>query len=73
MIQEPHAWYAHYPKGVAHEIDPNQYSSIPGLLVEGLHKYKDHTAFENMGKKMTYTEVDKLSTDFAAYLQNVVG
>lgn len=73
MIKEPHSWFAHYPEGVAHEIDPNQYNSIPELLAEGLPKYKDHVAYENMGKTLTYSEVEELSNHFAAYLQTEVG
>ena len=73
MIKEPHSWFAHYPEGVAHEIDPSQYSSIPQMLAEGLAKHKDLVAFENMGKTITYAEVDELSTNFAAYLQKEVG
>jgi long-chain acyl-CoA synthetase len=73
MTNDSHPWYAHYPEGVAHEIDPEKYSSIPEILAEGLAKNKDRVAFENMGKTMTYSEIDKLSNDFAAYLQNSVG
>ena len=73
MTNENHSWFAHYPEGVAHEIDPGIYSSIPEILAEGLAKNKDRVAFENMGKTLTYGEVDKLANDFAAYLQNVAG
>jgi len=73
MIKQPHSWYAHYPEGVAHEIDPNQYNSIAELLAEGLQKNKDRVAFENMGKTLSYGEIDKLSNDFAAYLQHSAG
>jgi long-chain acyl-CoA synthetase len=73
MINETHPWFAHYPKGVAHEIDPNKYQSIVEILEEGFARYSDKIAFENMGKKLTYNEIDILSAEFAAYLQNVVG
>ena len=73
MVKEPFSWFAHYPKGVAHEINPEKYSSIVELFELGVAKFSDHTAFENMGKTMTYQEVDRLSMQFAAYLQQVAG
>jgi long-chain acyl-CoA synthetase len=35
-------------------------------------KYSDKIAYINMGVELTYGEVDKLSRDFAAYLQSVL-
>ena len=73
MIKEPFPWFAQYPQGVAHEINPEEYESIPALLEEGFAKYGSHIAYENMGKTLTYSEIDEYSQQFAAYLQNVVG
>ena len=73
MIKEPFPWFAQYPQGVAHEINPEQYSSIPALLEEGFAKFGNHVAFENMGKKLTFSEIDEYSQQFASYLQNVAG
>jgi long-chain acyl-CoA synthetase len=41
------------------------------LFESSCQKYGNRVAFENMGVKMTYSEVDKLSKDFAAYLQSI--
>ena len=57
MIKEPLSWFAQYPKGVAHEINPEKYESIAALLEEGFAKFNSHVAFENMGKQMTYSEI----------------
>jgi long-chain acyl-CoA synthetase len=73
MIKEPFPWFAHYPQGVAHEINPQQYESIPALLEEAFAKFGSHVAYENMGKKLTFSEIDKYSQQFASYLQNVAG
>ena len=73
MIKEPFPWFAHYPKGVNHEINPEKYSSIVQILDESATKFGDNDAFENMGKKLTYSEVNAYSDQFAAYLQNVAG
>ncbi len=73
MSENTHIWHQHYPSHVPKDIDPDRYSSVIDLLEESFKKYKDHPAFENFGKGMTYGEVDRLSRDFAAYLQNDLG
>ncbi len=68
-----HPWYKSYPKEVQQEIDPNQYSSIIEILENAMDKYRDLEAYENMGKSLTFGQVDELSLKFASYLQNEVG
>ncbi len=66
-------WLDHYPDGVPSEINPDEYSSLTHLIEESFKKYAEKPAFENMGKVFTFAEMDKLSRDFAAYLQNELG
>jgi long-chain acyl-CoA synthetase len=66
-------WYKHYPEGVAKEIQLYEYSSLVDLLDKSLIKYRDRVAFENMGVQLTYGQLDKLSANFAAYLQQELG
>ena len=66
-------WLKQYPEGIPHSIDVNRYSSIIDLFESSVHKYGDRIAFENMGKGITFKELDSLSADFAAYLQNIAG
>ncbi len=61
-------WLAHYPPGVPHQVDVDEYSSIVAVLQSSLDKYRDRIAFTNMGRSLTYAEVDRLSKQFAAYL-----
>jgi long-chain acyl-CoA synthetase len=68
-----HPWYAHYPAGVAHTINPEEYGSIIDLIDQAVGKFENHIAFENMGKTLTYGEVNEMSDRFAAYLQNDAG
>lgn len=63
------AWLKNYPEGVPEEIDPLHYKSLLELFEETLEKYADNVAFINMGKSMTYREIDEKSKAFAAYLQ----
>ncbi len=66
-------WFKHYPKGVPREINPDQYSSLPELFEEVFQKHGGAEAYENMGKVLTYSEVDILTNQFASYLQNEAG
>ncbi len=62
-------WLKSYPEGVPEEIDPGHYPSLLELFEESLSNNADRVAFINMGKSMTYREVDEKSKAFAAYLQ----
>ncbi|WP_417349144.1 long-chain-fatty-acid--CoA ligase FadD [Ferrimonas sp.] len=62
-------WLASYPEGVPAEVDPDRFSSLVDLFEQSVARYGDKPAFINMGKTITYNELDKLSRDFAAYLQ----
>jgi long-chain acyl-CoA synthetase len=64
-------WLQNYPKGVPHEINPDSYTSLLGLMDEAFRKFAHWSAFANMGKELTFAQVDTLSRNFAAYLQSV--
>lgn len=66
-------WLEHYPEGVPAEINPDQYTNIIQVMDEACERFADKTAFINMGKSITYRELDEESTAFAAYLQNILG
>ncbi|MBB1487078.1 AMP-binding protein [Oceanospirillum sediminis] len=62
-----------YPEGIETEIDLSAYPSILDVLDEACEKFADRPAFSNMGKTMSFRELDQLARDFAAYLQNSLG
>ncbi|WP_420996504.1 long-chain fatty acid--CoA ligase [Cupriavidus sp. 30B13] len=62
-------WLKHYPAGVPAEIDGSQYRSLAALLEESFRTYADRRAFVCMDKAITYGELDRLSRQFAAWLQ----
>jgi long-chain acyl-CoA synthetase len=62
-------WFKNYPEGVSKEIKQYDFNSIIELFEESCRKYKNQIAFENMGVTLTYAQVDELSQNFAAYLQ----
>jgi long-chain acyl-CoA synthetase len=63
-------WLKSYPKGVPAEIDVNAYRSIPHLIDENIGKYAARPAYICMGKTITFSDVDRLSTRFGAWLQS---
>lgn len=68
---EKKIWHDKYPAGVSTEVDVTRYQSVAQILDECFEKYADQTAYINMGASLTFGEVDKLSRDFAAYLQEL--
>lgn len=63
-------WLNSYPEGVPAQIDPEHYSSLLDIFSQGIENYADKVAFINMGKSITYRELDRQSQAFAAYLQH---
>ena len=67
------AWLNSYPAGLPAEIDPDSFSSIPDLLERSAGKFADKPAFHNLGRSMTYAELERQSRAFAAFLQGLPG
>ena len=67
-IERP--WLSSYPQGVPAEIDVAEFPSIVSVLDNAIEKYRERPAFSNMGKVLTYGEIDRLSRQFASYLIN---
>ncbi len=63
-------WLRNYPPGIPANIDTKQYETLVDFLKDCFTKYAKLNAFECMGKKMTYAEADRLSTQFGAYLHS---
>lgn len=66
-------WFKSYPQDIPQEVQLYEYKSLVDLFEKSCKKYQDKVAFENMGARLTYDQVDKLSRDFAAYLQDGLG
>ncbi|CAM2905293.1 AMP-binding protein [Legionella worsleiensis] len=64
-------WFEQYQNGVPHEIDPSQYLSLISLFKESCSHNANKIAYTNMGSEITYAQLDKLTRDFAAYLQQL--
>ena len=55
------------------EINPDAYASVTAMLNEAMRRFADKPAFRCAGQTLSYADVDRLSRDFAAYLQNALG
>jgi long-chain acyl-CoA synthetase len=64
-----YAWFRKYPDKIPHEVDPDRYSSLVDLFNQCVQRYDDLPAYENFEKVLTYRDIEKLTRDFAAFLQ----
>ncbi|AZO16968.1 long-chain fatty acid--CoA ligase [Mesorhizobium sp. M2A.F.Ca.ET.043.05.1.1] len=62
-------WLKSYPKNMPAEIGALPYKSIGEFLVGACKQFAGQPAFVCMGKSITYTELERLSAAFGAYLQ----
>lgn len=61
-------WLQSYPEGVPANIDPEAYQSLLQMVDEAVDQFRDRPAFTNMGKTITFTELDQQSRCFARWL-----
>jgi long-chain acyl-CoA synthetase len=66
-------WLKSYPAGMPAEIDADRFRSIPDMLAFACERFAARPAFHNLGRSLSYAELDRLSRDFAAYLQGLPG
>ena len=62
-------WRKSYPPGVPFEADVGAYHSIADLFDRSVAKFGSRTAFVNTDTPISYSELERLSGDFGAYLQ----
>ncbi len=63
-------WLNIYPGGIPANIDPSAYQSVVDFVSKKCEEHKKKPAFSLMGTELTYGEIEKLSTQFGAYLQS---
>ena len=66
-------WLRQYGGGVPADIDPQAFASLAAIIDRACERYRDLPAFENFGTRLSYDDLDRLSQDFASWLQNVAG
>ncbi|PKO65886.1 MAG: long-chain fatty acid--CoA ligase [Betaproteobacteria bacterium HGW-Betaproteobacteria-16] len=63
-------WLSHYPAGVPHDVDPDQYRSLAALLEESFRKHARQPVSVCMEHWMSYGELDEHSAAVGAWLQS---
>jgi long-chain acyl-CoA synthetase len=66
-------WLKDYPAGVLTEIDPDSVSSLKQMFEDACRDYASRPAFSNMGRTLTYAEIDRAAGRFGAWLQKEAG
>jgi long-chain acyl-CoA synthetase len=62
-------WLKNYPPGVPPSIAIDKTETIPRMLARTCGGFPDRPAFANLGRTISYQELEELSARFAAYLQ----
>jgi long-chain acyl-CoA synthetase len=66
-------WLQNYPQGIPAEVDVSQYRSLKEILEVSCQRFAALPAFTNMGTSITYAELDRLTQQFGAFLQQQLG
>jgi long-chain acyl-CoA synthetase len=62
-------WIKQYPPGTPADIDPTEYQSLKALIELSCKKFAERVAYLQMDHRLSYAELDRLSTRFAGWLQ----
>ncbi|HJU49434.1 MAG TPA: long-chain-fatty-acid--CoA ligase [Pseudogulbenkiania sp.] len=63
-------WLKNYQPGVEHDIDIDSFRSINEVFERSVTKFRSRPAMANMGKVLSYGELDQHVADFASFLQH---
>jgi long-chain acyl-CoA synthetase len=66
-------WLAAYGDRIPIAISPDAYVSVLEMLESAMRAFADKPAFRCFGQTLTYADADRLSRQFAAYLQTRLG
>jgi long-chain acyl-CoA synthetase len=63
-------WLKSYPPGVPAEVDVTEFASLNAIAEESFRKNADSPAYVQMGRTISFAELDQQSQHFASWLQN---
>jgi long-chain acyl-CoA synthetase len=63
-------WLKNYPPGVPAQIDIKEFRSLGEVFDKSVARFGSLPAFINMGHSISYSELERQSRDFGAYLQS---
>jgi long-chain acyl-CoA synthetase len=62
-------WLKSYPPGVPAEIDVAEFCSLNEIAALSFRRFADHDAYVQMGRSMTYKELEQQSRKLGAWMQ----
>src|SRR5580700_5264412 len=62
-------WLKSYPPGVPAEINVGEFQSLKEIAEQSMRRYADSDAYVQMGRTMSYAELDESSRHLAAWMQ----
>jgi long-chain acyl-CoA synthetase len=62
-------WLKRYPPGVPHEVRYDEHKSVKELFEASVRKYGERPAYHNMGKSISFADLERMSRAFAGWLQ----
>ncbi|HLQ85501.1 MAG TPA: AMP-binding protein [Salinisphaeraceae bacterium] len=66
-------WLAHYPAGVAADIEDQGNRTLVDIFEESCRRFADKVAYTNLGVELSYAELQRQSAHFASFLQHELG
>ena len=66
-------WLNSYPEGVPHEIDLDEFRSVTDVFLQSCAKHKEQPAYTSFDHTVSFGEVERLTKQFATYLQKDLG
>ena len=63
-------WDGKRAPGVADQVDLDKFETLSDIIEQSVKAYGERPAYTSLGKTVTFNDIDRLSTEFAAYLQN---
>ena len=70
-VEKP--WLKSYPPGVPAEANVDEFANIREILEVSCARFASLPAYTCMGATIDYAELDRLSREFASWLQNIAG
>ena len=62
-------WLKSYPPGMPADVTWDEFTSVGDLFEKSAAKFAARPAYHCMGKTLSFAEIEKMSRDFAAWLQ----
>jgi long-chain acyl-CoA synthetase len=66
-------WLKHYPANVPHDINPQAFDSLREVMEDGFARHGHKPAYTNMGRTLSFRQLDAQSRAFGAWLQREAG